>query len=98
MATTLDFLKAKVQAYKHTLEGKTGKEKDGRVSIQIAQQFNAIIDEIKKESTEAAPHLPHPVTWNSPFAQTGLSDVKYLDLEMMLNQVLAILDVIRESK
>ena len=95
MPTTLDFLKAKVQALKHTLEGKSGKEKDGRVSIQIAQQFNGILDEVKKESPDAAPHLPQHITWNSPFARLQQADVTFLDLEIMVNQVLAILDVLK---
>ena len=36
MATTLDFLKAKVQAVKHTLDGKSNKEKGGQISVQTA--------------------------------------------------------------
>lgn len=98
MATTLDFVKAKVQACKHTLDSKSDKEKDGRVSIQIAQQFNAIIDEIKKEASEVAPHLPQHIEWNSPFARVQQADVTFLDLEMMLNQVIAVLDVIQGNK
>jgi hypothetical protein len=96
MATTLDFLKAKVQACKHTLDGKSGKENDGRVSIQIAQQFNALVDEIKKESPDAAPHLPQHIAWTGPFARIEQADVTFLDLEIMVNQVLAVLDVLQE--
>lgn len=44
MATTLDFLKAKVQAYKHTLEGKSGKEKEKHVAIHVAEEFNGILE------------------------------------------------------
>jgi hypothetical protein len=97
MATTLDFLKAKVQAYKHTLDGKSSQEKDGRVSIQIAQQFNAIVDEIKKELPGTASHLPQSIGWTSPFARLQQADVTFLDLEMMVNQVLAVLEVGRGS-
>jgi len=98
MATTLDFLRANVQAYKHTLDGKSSKEKDGLVSIQIAKQFNAIVDQIKKEAPDAAPHLPQSIEWTGPFSQMQLADVNFLDLEMMLNQVVAVLDVVRSSK
>jgi hypothetical protein len=94
MPTALDFLKARVQAYKHTLEGKSGKEKDGRVSVQTAQQFNGIVDEVKKQAPDAAPHLPPHITWNSPFAKIQQADATFLDLEIMVNQVLAILDVV----
>ena len=98
MASTLDFLKANVQAYKHTLDGKSSKEKASLVSIQIAQQFNAIVDQIKKEAPDTAPHLPKPVTWVGPFARMQHADVTFLDLEMMINQVLAVLDVVRSSE
>lgn len=98
MSTTLDFLRANVQAFKHTLDGKSTKEKGGLVSIQIAQQFNAIVDQIKREVPDAAPHMPQPITWTGPFERLQQSDVAFLDFEMMLNQVLAVLDVVRGSK
>jgi hypothetical protein len=98
MTTTLDFLKAKVQAYKHTLESKSGKEKEKHLAIHVAEEFNRILEEIKKESPEAAPHLPQPITWTSVFARDlKVADVTYLDLEMVINQVLAVLDVVRGS-
>ena len=50
MPTALDFLKAKVKAVKHTLESKSSKEKQERISIQTAQDFNTVIEEIKKRS------------------------------------------------
>ena len=50
MPTRLDFLKAEIVAYKRVLAGKTSKEKAGRVSIHIAQEFNTIVEEIKKEA------------------------------------------------
>lgn len=99
MATTLDFLKAKVQAYKHTLEGKSAREKENHISIQIAEQFNGIIENIKREYPEATPHLPQPITWKGIAAQDmQIADIRFLDFEMLLNEVLAILEVLRESK
>jgi hypothetical protein len=95
MATALDFIRASVQAYKHSLDQKSSQDKDGPVSIQIAQQFNSIVDQIKKEVPEAASHLPQPITWTGPFARMNCADVKFLELEMMLNQVLAILEVVQ---
>lgn len=98
MATTLDFLRARVQAYKSTLDGKSSQEKEKHVSIQIAEEFNLILEEIKKEAADAAPHLPKPITWQSIFARDmRVADVRFLELEMMLNQVLAVLDVLRGS-
>lgn len=96
MPTALDFIRAKVQAFKNTLDGKTLKEKEKHVAIAVAEEFNGFLEEIRKASPEAAPHLPKPITWKSVFAQDmRLSDVKFLELEMLLNQTLAVLDVVR---
>src|SRR4051794_28518924 len=96
-ATQLDFLRAKVIAYKNTLEAKSSTEKNKHVAIAVAQQFNGFLEEIKKESSVAAPHLPHPVTWKGHAADFQKADVTYLDLELLVNQVLAVLDVVRGS-
>jgi hypothetical protein len=94
MPRALDLIRAKVLAYQQTLEGKSGAAKSGRVSIQLAQQFNAIVDEIKREFSETATHLPQPIRWTGPAARIAQqADVTFLDLEMLLNQVLAVLDV-----
>jgi hypothetical protein len=94
MATTFNFLKAKVLAIKHTLDSKSSHEKKDRISIQTAQQFNAVIEEIKKESPEAAPHLPQPIQSNNPSADFfSVADASFLDLEIMVNQVIGVLDV-----
>jgi hypothetical protein len=96
MATPLDFVRAKVLAYKNTLEGKPTREKEKHVSIQIAEQVNSFMEEIKREFPEATHHLPPPITWIGMGAlDMRISDVRFLELEMMLNQVLAILDVLR---
>jgi hypothetical protein len=95
MPTTLDFLKAKVMAVKHTLDSRSSKEKGGHISVQTAQQFNAVIEEIKKASPEAAPHLPQPIQWGGHMARlASQANVTFLDLEIMVNQVLGILDVL----
>src|SRR5229473_7857933 len=62
MPTSLDFHKATIMAFKNTLEGKSSKEKEKHISIQIAEQFNSIVDSIKKEFPAAAPQLPQPIT------------------------------------
>lgn len=94
MPTQLDFLRAKVLAYKGTLDGRAASQKAGRVSTQIAEQFNAIVEEIKKAVPEAAPHMPHTIT-SITVPGSGKSDVTFLDLEMMLNEVVGVLDLLR---
>jgi hypothetical protein len=99
MPTSLDFHKATVLAFKSTLEGKSAKEKEKHVAIQIAEQFNSIVENIKKEFPDATTHLPQPITWQGIAARDmQIADIRFLDFEMLLNQVLAILDVLRASR
>ncbi len=96
MPTSLDFHKATIMAFKNTLEGKSAKEKEKHISIQIAAQFNSIVDNIKKEFPDAASHLPQPITWNGIAAMDmQIADITFLDFEMLLNQMLGILEVIQ---
>jgi hypothetical protein len=99
MATSLDFYKTTVLAFKHTLEGKSAKEKEKHVSIQIADQFNSVVENVKKEYPDAAPHLPQSITWRGIATQDmQIADIRFIDFEMLLNQVLAVLDVLRGSR
>jgi hypothetical protein len=97
MPTQMDFLRAKVLAYKNTLDGRAASQKAGRVSTLIAEQFNAIVEEIKKALPEAASHMPPTIT-SITVPGSGKSDVTFLDLEMMLNQVVSVLDVLRAEQ
>jgi hypothetical protein len=70
----------------------------GQLSIQIADQFNPVVENVKKEYPDAAPHLPQPITWTGIAAQDmQIADITFIDFEMLLNQVLAVLDVLRGS-
>ena len=85
-----------MMAFKNSLEGKSSKEKENHISIQIAEQFNEVVESIKKEHPEAAPHLPKPITMKGIAAQDmQIADIRFLDFELLLNQVLATMDVIR---
>ena len=98
MPTSINFHKATITAFKNTLEGKSPKEKQKHISTQIAEQFNAIVDNIKKEFPDAASHLPQPITSKGIASRDmQIADIKFLDFEMLLNQVLAVLEVIRGS-
>jgi hypothetical protein len=95
MPTPLDFHKATVLAFKNTLEGKSAKEKERHISIQVAKQFNAVVDKIKGEHPDAATHLPEPITWKGIAAQDmQIADISFLDFELLLNQVLGLLEVL----
>src|SRR5207249_3920083 len=94
MPTSLDFHKATIMAFKNTLDGKSPKEKEKHISIQIAEQFNSIVDNIKKEHPDAASHVPQPITMKGIASRDmQIADINFLDFEMLLNQVLAVLEV-----
>ncbi len=96
MPISLDFHKATIMAFKNTLDGKSVKEKDKHISIQIAGQFNSIVANIKKEFPDAASHLPQPITMKGiPAQDMQIADIRFLDFEMLLNQVLGVLEVIQ---
>ena len=99
MAKSLDFHKATINAFKLTLDGKSSKEKQQHVSIQIAEQFNAVVEKMKIEFPEHASHLPREITWGGANARHfRIADVTFLDFELLLNQVLAVLEVLEEDK
>lgn len=94
MPTKLDFAAAKMKAYKDALQNKSPKEREGRVSVQMATQFNAALEEMRKELSEIAIHLPQPIDCTSIDVQvTQISTVKFIELEMMVNQVIEVLRV-----
>ncbi|MBN9519385.1 hypothetical protein J0H58_12825 [bacterium] len=52
MPSPLDFHRAKVQAFEKVLFCKTAGEKKGQVPIALAEQFNAIVEDIKKQAPD----------------------------------------------
>lgn len=96
MPTQLDFVRAKVDAYRKTLQRHAPSDKEGRLSIQIAREFNAFIEEVKKEVPESASHLPQPIKWSGITARVAQqAEISFLEFEMILDQVIAVLDVQR---
>ena len=98
MPTALDFHRASVITFKNTLDSKSSAEKQRRVSILLAKQFNEIVEDIKREYPDSARHLPPPITWTGLGADDmQVADIRFLDFEMMINRVLAVLEVLGAS-
>ena len=93
MATNVDFLKAKVQSIKTVLENTSPKEREKKVSLHLAEQFNDILREIGAAYPEAAPHLPKPIPLRG-FRHLGVAEVGYVDLMIFAEQVLHVLALI----
>lgn len=93
MPSKVDFLKAKVEAVKNVLEKTTPKERENRVTLHLAEEFNSVLKEIGTAFPDAAPHLPKPIPCVG-FRRLGVSDVGYVDLMVFAEQVLRILSVV----
>jgi hypothetical protein len=95
---TLDFIKARMQAYKKTLDGRAAKKKEGQASIQIAQQFNAIVEEVKKEPLKSATHFLQRIPRNGPAERLlNVFGMHFLRVETMLNVVVAVMALFRAA-
>jgi hypothetical protein len=91
------FLKARAQAVKTTLSTLPAKDKaEKRVTRQMADEFNSLVEEIGRAYPDAAQHLPKRITSTGPMIarQMGHTDATYADLEIMAETVLQILGVI----
>jgi hypothetical protein len=90
-------LKARALAFKNTLAQASAKERDGHAGKGLAENFNAIVKAIGEEYPDLEDSLPKPITSSGPFARHGLSDASYLDIQVLADQVLALLDIMEEE-
>jgi hypothetical protein len=98
VAKKIDFLIAKVKPFKLTLDGMDSKTKAGHVPIQMAENFNKVLDAIRQESPDAAAELPENIHLQSrAFSMIGATDMSYSGLEILVGQVLGVLDVLKHD-
>src|SRR6266446_5298531 len=83
----VEFLRAKVEAVENALEKTAPKQRENRVSIHLAKDFNAVVKEIQDAFPDGAPYLPKPILWTTTHARMQFSDVSYVDLMIMAEQV-----------
>jgi hypothetical protein len=99
MASKLTFLNARLEAFKRVLDGKSSAEKDKNVADVIVNEFNSIVKDIAKEFPSAADHLPREVTSHSRMLiGTGMSDIHYIDLEILVEQVRSIVSILKTEE
>jgi hypothetical protein len=97
MPKKIDFLIAKVKPFEAALHSLDAQAKGNHVSIDLAQNFNKLLEEIKAESPEAAPELPQPITLQGIFARLGQTSTSHVALEIMVGQVLGVLEVLKHA-
>ena len=93
MPSKIEILRARARSFKSTLQNASVKEKEGLAGTALAENFNKIVEETAQTYPDLKESLPARITSRSPFARMGKSDVSYLDLEVLADQLLAMLDL-----
>jgi len=96
----IDMLSIRASSFQTVLVKIDNQTKKKHVSKQMAENFNRLFDDVKKEmSTDDVGHLPQPNTFVGDAARVaGMSDVYYVDLEIMIDTVVGILDRLKSEK
>ena len=95
MPEKVDVLRAKLRAIRSTLERTPSQEKQNQAGIDLANNFNEMLTQVGSLLPELKEELPKPISAGI-FAHMGKANVTYLDLEVLAEQVLALLDLAAE--
>ena len=64
----------------------------GNVSISMAQNYNAIREELESAFADVGPHLPPKIDLDSQFEMLGKTAATRFDLQCYTSQMLGLLD------
>ena len=92
--TEVQLLKLRARSLKSTLENASEKQKQGQVNIQLAQDFNKLIEDVTAAFPQIVSALPQPIDCAGPFMQMGVTSLTYLDLEVYADRLLAALELV----
>ena len=93
----VDLMRARLNSLKTTLERASEKQKNGPAGKALAENFNAILQEIETAFPDLKSSLPARITARGPFAHMGAADVSYLDLEVFAEQALSLLQFVQRK-
>lgn len=79
------------------LEKTPAPEKKHHIAIPLAMSFNSLKTEIAESYPDLKDHLPAPIEATLPIAHMGSADIKYLDLEIYTEQLIALLDIVERA-
>ena len=98
MPKKIDFLIAKVRAFEHGLEKMDMKAKSGHVSLDLAKNFNKLLEEIGTQCPDVVSELPQPITLNGRFNVVGQTDTSHVTLEIFVGEVVGVLEVLKNEQ
>ncbi len=93
----LRIFKIQAESMRKSLSGNSEKDKSHSINQQIADRFNDILKEIREGEPEASEFLPSPITTTGDNKILGIADVSYMDLEILLDQLIATLSEIERN-
>ena len=95
MPTPIDFMIAKVRGFQ---TGNANSKKSDHISKHTMIEVNGIIEDIKKQFPETAPHLPKPITANGRGSHLlPIADITFAELDMNLSSIVNILEVCKNG-
>jgi hypothetical protein len=99
MPAPIDIFITKLLAYKTIIAQTPSKEKEGQVSKQLADQFNTMLEGIATEWPELAPSLPTRIAARSQLSRRmALTDFKFVELAIVVEQVLGLLNLYKSKR
>lgn len=97
MFTNLGILDTKLRTLRKSLQNAGADRKTGNVSLALAKDFNVMREAVAREIPELEDALPAALPTTGFGAKMGQSQINYLDLEIMVDQLLAIMEMWRAS-
>lgn len=91
--TPIKILERRLTTFRTTLQGASDRRKDGNVSLAIADEFNGVLEEVSALLPDFAGGLPKPAPTRGFGVEMGLVPINYLDLEMLVDQTLAMIEL-----
>lgn len=68
------------------------------MSLAIASEFNAVLEEVKATLPSIAAGLPSAAPTRGFGSSMGLAPISYLDLEMLVDQTIALMEMAKEAE
>ncbi|TWT64260.1 hypothetical protein [Rubinisphaera italica] len=98
MTKNIKLLKTKIESTKKTLGKLSPDSKQTHISLAIAEDFNGIIDQLVLEVPDIKNIVPKKITSTMPMSHMKKADIKYIDLEIYLDQLIAIISEFESGK
>jgi len=92
--TKVQLLKVRLQGFKKALDAASENLKRDNISMDVANNFNTILDEITENYPSVKDSLPKRVQARRFVRREGKANICFLDLTIFVEQVIGILDIL----